>query len=142
MSHLSSGLKWDDQLVTITLPDPLHSGASVITTEHPHMRINIPVLLPEETECTTLPLGKAHTIPAATSPKTPWKPRISLATEVNDLLTWAMVDNSNHELEHSATEGGYCRSSYVPIPQVRGSTPTSQHFFPSKYEGGRGFPQE
>ena len=31
------------------------------------------------------------------------KPRISLRAEVNDLLDWAMVDNSSHKLEHSAT---------------------------------------
>ena len=66
------------------------------------MRINIPVLPPEEPECTTPSLGRAHTIPAATLPKTPLKPRISLATEVNDLLTRAMVDDSSHESEHSA----------------------------------------
>ena len=97
------GLNRNNQLVTITLPDLLHSGPSVITTEHPHMRIDIPVLPPEETECTTPPLGRAHTIPAATPPKTPWKPRISLVTEVDDLLTQALADNSSCELEHSAT---------------------------------------
>ena len=42
-----------------------------------------------------------HTIPAANSPKTPLKPRISIATEVDDLLTQAMADESSHELEHS-----------------------------------------
>ena len=65
------GLNGNDQPVTITLPDLLHSGASVITTEHPHMRIDIPVLPPEEPGCTTLPIGGAHTIPAASPPKTP-----------------------------------------------------------------------
>ena len=94
-------LNGNDQPVTITLPEPLHSGTSVITTKHPHMRIDIPVLPPGEPEHTTPPLGRVHTIPAATSPKTPLKPKISLATEVEDLLTWAMMDNSSHELEHS-----------------------------------------
>ena len=65
------------------------------------MRIDIPLPSPEEPECTTLPLGRAHAIPAATTPKTPWKPRISLTAEVNDLLDWAMADDSSHKSEHS-----------------------------------------
>ena len=96
------GLNGSDKLVMITLPELLHSGASVTTNEHPHMRINIPLPPPEEPECTTLPIGKAHTIPAANSPRTPPKPRVSIATEVDDLLTQAMVDESSHESEHSS----------------------------------------
>ena len=67
------------------------------------MRIDIPLLSPEEPECTTLPLGGAHAIPADTTLKTPWKPRISLTAEVNDLLKWGMADNSSCDSEHSAT---------------------------------------
>ena len=67
------GLNGNDQPVTVTLPELLHSGTSVTTTEHPHLRIDIPVLPPEEPGCTTLPLGRMHAIPAATSPKTPLK---------------------------------------------------------------------
>ena len=65
------------------------------------MRINIPLPPLEEPEHTTLLVGEVHTIPAANSPKHPPKPRISIATEVNDLLTWSMADESSHELEHS-----------------------------------------
>ena len=96
------GLNGGDQLVTITLPELLHSSSSITTDEHPHMRIDIPLLSPEEQECTILPLGRAYAIPAATTPKTPWKPRISLMAEVDDLLKWGMADNSSHESEHSA----------------------------------------
>ena len=96
------GLNGNDQPVTVTLPEPLHIGTSVTTTEHPHMRIDIPVLPPEEPGCTTPPLGGMHTIPEATSLITPLKPRISLATKVNNLLIQTMVDNSSCELEHSA----------------------------------------
>ena len=42
-----------------------------------------------------------HTIPAANSPKTPLKPGISIATEVDNLLTRVMADESSHESEHS-----------------------------------------
>ena len=98
------GLNGGDQPVTITLPELLHSGSSVTTDEHPHMRIDIPLLSPEEPECTTLPLGRVHAISATTTPKTPWKPRISLMAEVTDLLKWGMVDDSSHESEHSTAE--------------------------------------
>ena len=95
------GLNGGNQPVIINLPEPLHSSSSITTDKHPHMRIDIPLLSPEESEHATLTLGRAHAIPAATTPKTPWKPRISLMAEVNDLLKWGMVDNSSHESEHS-----------------------------------------
>ena len=65
------------------------------------MRIDIPPPPLEEPEHTTSPVDKAHTIPAANSAKTPPKPRVSIAAEVNDLFTWAMADESSHESEHS-----------------------------------------
>ena len=98
------GLNGGDQLVTITLPEPLHSSSSITTDKHLHIWIDIPLLSPEEPECTTLPLGGAHTIPLATTPKTPWKPRISLTAEVNDLLKWGMADDSSCKTKHFALE--------------------------------------
>ena len=65
------------------------------------MRINIPPPPLEEPECTTSPVDEAHTIPAANSPKTPPKPRVSIVAEVNDLLTQAMADESSHKSKHS-----------------------------------------
>ena len=87
--------------VTTTLPELLHSGASITTNKHPYMRIDIPPPPLEEPECTALPIEEAHTIPAANSPKTPPKPRVSITTEVDDLLTQAMSDVSSHKPEHS-----------------------------------------
>ena len=84
-----------------TLPELLHSSASITTNEHLYMRIDIPPPPLEEPEHTTLLVGEVHTIPAANSPKTPPKPRVSIAAEVNDLLTRAMTDKSSHESEHS-----------------------------------------
>ena len=86
------GLNGNDELVTTTLPELLQSGASITTNKHPYMRIDTPPPPLKEPECTTLPVGKVHTIPAANSPKTPPKPRVSIAAEVDDLLTWAMAD--------------------------------------------------
>ena len=73
------GLNGGDQPITIDLPELLHSSSTITTDKHPHMRIDIPLLSPEEPEHTTLPLGGVHAIPTATTPKTPWKPQISLA---------------------------------------------------------------
>ena len=97
------GLNGGNQPVTINLPELLHSGSSITTDEHPHMRIDITLLSPEEPEHTTPPLGGAHALPVATTPKTPWKPRISLRAGVDDLLDRVMADDSSHKLEHSAT---------------------------------------
>ena len=84
------GLNGNDEPVMTTLPELLHSGTSVTKNKHPYMRIDIPPPPLEEPECTTLPVDEAHTIPAAYSPKTPPKPRVSIAAEVDDLLTQAM----------------------------------------------------
>ena len=80
------GLNGGNQLVIIDLPELLHSGSSVTTDEHPHLQIDIPLPTAEEPEGTTLPLGRAPATPADTIPKTPWKARITLMAEVNDLL--------------------------------------------------------
>ena len=79
-------LNGSNQPVTIDLLELLHSGSSITTDEHPHLQIDIPLPTPEEPECTMLPLGRAHATPAATIPKTPWKPKITLMAEVTDLL--------------------------------------------------------
>ena len=48
------------------------------------------------------PLGGVHTSLAVTTPKTPWKSRITLRDEVGNLLDQGMTEDYNHELEHSA----------------------------------------
>ena len=95
------GLNRNNEPVTTTVPEQLHNGASITTYEHPYMRIDIPPPLLKEPGCTTLLVEEVHTITAANSPKTPPKPRVSIAAEVNDLLTQVMADKSSHESEHS-----------------------------------------
>ena len=80
------GLNGGDQPVATDLPELLHSSSSITTNEHSYLRIDIPLPTAEESEHKTLPLGRAHATLAATAPKTPWKPRITLMAEVNDLL--------------------------------------------------------
>ena len=81
-----TGLNGDSEPITTTLPELLSSSASITTNEHPYMRIDIPTPPQEESECTALLVDKVHNIPAANSPKTSPKPRVSIAAEVDDLL--------------------------------------------------------
>ena len=90
--------------VTINLPKLLHTGSSVTTDEHPYIKVNIPMPIPEERDHACLPLGEKCDIPTINQPKTPWKPRVTLMAEVNDLLDRGMMDNYDQELEHSAME--------------------------------------
>ena len=65
------GLNRTDEPVTTTLPEQLHSSASIITYEHPYMRINIPPPPLEELGNPTSLVDEANTITATNSPKTP-----------------------------------------------------------------------
>ena len=95
-------LNGGNQSVTIHLPELLHMGSSVTTEKYPYIEVNIPTLVPEEQGNTNSPLGKKHDTATANQPKTPWKPRITLIAEVNDLIERGMMDNYVQELEHSA----------------------------------------
>ena len=137
------GLNGNDELVMTTLPELLHSHASITTNEHPYMRIDIPPPPLEEPECTTLPVGEAHTIPAANSPNPPPKPRVNIAAEVNHLLTWAMADKSSYKLEHSpvgkaatveAVASPPCKSEAPPLP-VDNSSQASMEEVEASHEG-------
>ena len=89
--------------MTIDLPESLHTGSSVITDEYPYIEVNIPTLVSEEQGDANSPLGKKHGTATANLPKTLWKPKITLTTEVHDLIDWGMMDNHDWEPEHSAT---------------------------------------
>ena len=95
------GLNGGDQSVTIDLPRPLHSGSSVTIDEQPYIRIDIPSPTIEEQDYANLPLGEVHTTLAVAMPKTPWKPRITLLAEVDNLITWGMTEDYDCEPEHS-----------------------------------------
>ena len=96
-------LNGGDQLVTIDLPESLHTGYSVITDEYPYIKVNIPTLVLEEQGNASSPLGGKHDTASVNQPKTPWKPRITLRVEVNDLIDRGMTDNYDQEQEHSTT---------------------------------------
>ena len=109
-------LNGDDQLVTIDLPESLHTGSSVTTDEYPYIKVNIPTSIPEEQDHASPPLGGKHDSPTITWPKTPWKPRITLMVEVNNLIDQGMMDNYDQESEHSIT-------AEVPTTEADASQP-------------------
>ena len=110
------GLNGSDQPVIIDLPEPLFSSSSITLDEHPHLWINIPLPTPKEPEYTTLPLGGVHAIPTDIIPKTPWKPRITLMAEVNNLLDRGMADNYDRESEHPSTGQEATTEAGLPPP--------------------------
>ena len=94
-------LNGGNQSVIINLPKSLYTGSSVTTDEYPYIEVNIPMPILEEQDCTSLPLGGKYDTRTITWPKTPWKPRVSLMAEVNDLIDQGMMDNYDQESEHS-----------------------------------------
>ena len=102
------------QSVTIDLPKSLHTGSSVTTDEYPYIEVNIPTSILEEQDCTSLPLGRKHDTPTITWPKTPWKPRITLTAEVNNLIDRGMTDNYDQESEHSIMAEVPARGGRIP----------------------------
>ena len=94
------GLNRGDQSVTIDLPGLLHSGSSVTTDEHPHIKIDIPSPAPEKQDGAKPPLGRGHATPAVAMPKTPWKPRVTLTAEVSELLNRGMTEDYDCEHKH------------------------------------------
>ena len=96
-------LNGDNQSVTINLPKSLHTSSSVTTDEYPYIEVNIPMSILEEQDHASLPPGGKHNTPTITWPKAPWKPRITLVVEVNNLIDWGMTDNYDQESEHSIT---------------------------------------
>ena len=111
------GLNRGDQLVTIDLPGPLHSGSSVTTDEHPYININIPSPTPGKQDHANPPLGRVHATLAVAMPKTPWKLRVTLMAEVDSLLNWGMTEDYDCEPEHSTMAKEPATEAYTSPPQ-------------------------
>ena len=109
-------LNGGNQLVTIDLPESLHTSSGVTTDEYPYIKVNIPMSILEEQDHASLPLGDKHNTPTITQPKAPWKARITLTAEVNNLIDQGMRDNYDQESEHSITVE-------VPATEVDASLP-------------------
>ena len=110
------GLNGGNQSVTMDLPGLLHGGSSVTINEHPYMKIDIPSPTPEEQDGANLPLGGGHATQTIVTPKTPWKPRVTLMAEVGELLTWGMTEDYDCEPEHSAMEKELATKADISSP--------------------------
>ena len=94
-------LNGGEQAVTVNLLEPLCTGSSITSDDHPFVEVNIPSLTMEDQGCMTPTQGRQQDTFPTTIPKTPWKPRIALATQVTKLLDRGMTNNYDWELEHS-----------------------------------------
>ena len=82
-----------DEPVMTTLPEPLSSGMSIITSEHPYLEIKIPPN--RESDTKVLPIGKASIIQTTNPHKSPPNPEGSITAEVNHLLDQAIMEASS-----------------------------------------------
>ena len=75
--------------------------------------------MPEEQDCANLPVGGVYTTLAVATPKTSWKPRITLMAEVGNLLNWGMTEDYDHEPECSAmAKGPTTKAGTSPTPKM------------------------
>ena len=83
------------------------------------MKIDIPSPTPEEQDGANPPLRAGHATQTIALPKTTWKPRVSLMVEVDELLTWGMTEDYNHEPEHSTMEKELATEADISPPPKR-----------------------
>ena len=127
------GLNGGNQSVTIHLPGLLYSASSVTTDEHPYIKIDIPSPTPEEQDHANLPPGRVHATLAVAMPKTPWKPRVTLRAEVDNLLTQGMTEDYDCEPEHSAmAKEPATKADTSPPQKMEVASPATGHFLSSK----------
>ena len=78
------GLNGQDEPIITTLPEPLSSSISIITSKHLYLGIDIPPM--EEPDTKAPPIGEASTFLVTSPCKSPLKLEGSMSAEVNDLL--------------------------------------------------------
>ena len=94
------GLNRHNKPVTTTLPEPLSSSTSIITSKELYLGINIPSPPVKEPEHKALPIGKdsPNTVPSPS--KSPPKFKGSMTPEVDNLLTQAIAEASGCKSKH------------------------------------------
>ena len=95
------GLNGQDEPIITTLPDPLGSGISLITSKHNYLEIDIPLHPMEEPHRKMPPLEDIPTIWVTSPLKSPPKPEGSITTEVSNLLSQAVLEASSCESQQS-----------------------------------------
>ena len=99
------GLNGHNEPIITTLPEPLDSGISLITSEHIYLGIDIPSPPVEEPDQKMPPLEDIPTILITSPPKSPPKSEGSMTTEVSNLLSCAVLEPSSCESQHSSPRG-------------------------------------
>ena len=94
-------LNGHDQPIITTLPEPLASGVSLITSKDIYLGIDIPSLLVKGPDQKIPPLGKVCTFLKASPHKSLPKSECRLIMEVCNLLSQAVLELSSCESEHS-----------------------------------------
>ena len=95
------GLNGHDEPIITTLPDPLGSSISLISSEHIYLKIDIPSPPMEEPDQKMLPLDDIPTVLITSPPKSPPKPKGSMTEEVNKLLSQAVLQASSCKSQQS-----------------------------------------
>ena len=81
------GLNGHDEPIITTLPEPLDSGISLITSKHIYLGIDIPSPPVEEPDQKIPPLSEVSTILITSPHKSPLKSEGSMTMEVSNLLS-------------------------------------------------------
>ena len=71
------------------------------------------------------------------SPQSPPKSEGSITKEVSNLLSWAVLEASSCESQHSSLkEANHSSDLHVSTTEARRSAPASQHFIPGQHQWG------
>ena len=111
------GLNGHDEPIITTLPEPLDSGISLITSKHIYLGIDIPSPTVEEPDQKMPPLKDIPTILITSPPKSPLKSEGSMTTEVSNLLSQAVLEASSCESQHSSPRRPTTAVVFMSLPQ-------------------------
>ena len=95
------GLNGHNEPIMTTLPDPLGSGISLITSKHNYLEIDIPSPPIEEPDQKMSPLEDIPTVLITSSTKSPPKSEGSMTMEVSNILSQAVLEVSSCESKQS-----------------------------------------
>ena len=136
------GLNRHDEPIITTLPEMLDSGISLITSEHIYLGIDIPSPPVEEPDQKMPPLEDIPTILTTSPPKSPPKSEGSMTTEVSNLLSWAVLEVSSCESQHSSPRRPTTALVFMSPPwKPEGPTLASWHFTPGQHWWGGSLPR-
>ena len=120
------GLNGHDEPIITTLPEPLDSSISLITSKHIYLGIEIPSLPVEELDQKMLPLEDIPTILITSPPKSPPKSEGSMTMEISNLLSQAVLEASSCESPRRPTTAGVLMSlpwKAEGLPQPANTSP-------------------